>query len=302
MDLKSKIVLISGPTASGKSNFAISLAKKIKGEIINADSMQVYKELRILTARPNQKDYRKIRHHLYGFLNVTKKYSTGDWLKLCQKKIKEVQSRNKVPIVVGGTGLYFKALTDGLVKITQIPIRIRNKIRNLHNKLGQKKFYSKLLKLDPNIKNKIIETDSQRSIRAYEVKYHTKKSLYDWFQNTKSNFSEDSFFKIYIDYPRLELIERIVFRSKQMLQNGAINEVKRFIKLKISKDNSSNKVIGIAEIKDYLQKKSDLKEVQEKISIKTRQYAKRQSTWARGQMLDWNKINFKDLKKFLKKI
>ena len=302
MDLKSKIVLISGPTASGKSNFAISLAKKIKGEIINADSMQVYKELRILTARPKQKDYRKIRHHLYGFLNVTKKFSSGDWLKLCQKKIKEIQSRHKVPILVGGTGLYFKALTDGLVKIPQIPLRIRNKIRNLHNKLGQKKFYSKLLKLDPNIRGKIIETDSQRSIRAYEVKYHTKKSLYDWFQNTKSNFSDDSFFKIYIDYPRLELIERIVSRSKQMLQNGAINEVKRFIKLKVKKENSSNKVIGIAEIKDYLQKKSDLKEVQEKISIKTRQYAKRQSTWARGQMLDWNKINFKDLKKFLKKI
>ncbi len=302
MDLKSKIVLISGPTASGKSNFAISLAKKIKGEIINADSMQVYKELRILTARPKQKDYQKIRHHLYGFLNVTKKFSTGDWLKLCQRKIKEIQSRHKVPILVGGTGLYFKALTDGLVKIPQIPLRIRNKIRNLHNKLGQKKFYSKLLKLDPNIKNKIIETDSQRSIRAYEVKFHTKKSLYDWFQNTKSNFSDDSFYKIYIEYPRLELIERIVTRSKQMLQNGAINEVKRFIKLKVKRDNSSNKVIGIAEIKDYLQKKSDLKEVQEKISIKTRQYAKRQSTWARGQMLDWNKINFKDLKKFLKKI
>ena len=302
MDLKSKIVLISGPTASGKSNFAISLAKKIKGEIINADSMQVYKELRILTARPKQKDYQKIRHHLYGFLNVRKKFSTGDWLKLCRRKIKEIQSRHKVPILVGGTGLYFKALTYGLVKIPQIPLRIRNKIRNLHNKIGQKKFYSKLLKLDPNIKNKIIETDSQRSIRAYEVKFHTKKSLYDWFQNTKSNFSDDSFYKIYIDYPRLELIERIVSRSKQMLQNGAINEVKRFIKLKIKKDNSSNKVIGIAEIKDYLQKKSDLKEVQEKISIKTRQYAKRQSTWARGQMLDWNKINFKDLKKFLKKI
>ena len=302
MDLKSKIILISGPTASGKSNFAVQLAKKVKGEIINADSMQVYKELRILTARPKQIDYQKIRHHLYGFLNVNKKFSTGDWLKLCQKKIKEIQSRNKIPILVGGTGLYFKALTDGLVKIPEIPLRIRKKIRNLHKKLGQKKFYTKLLKLDPNIKGKIIKTDSQRSMRAYEVKHHTKKSLYDWFKNTKSNFSDDSFFKIYIDYPRNELIERIVFRSKQMLESGAINEVKRFIKLKIKRDNSSNKVIGIAEIKEHLEKKLDLKEVQEKISVKTRQYAKRQSTWARGQMLDWNKINFKDLKKFLKKI
>ena len=302
MDLKSKIILISGPTASGKSNFAINLAKKIKGEIINADSMQVYKELRILTARTKQKYYQNIRNHLYGFLNVTKNFSTGQWLKLCQKKIKEIQSRNKIPILVGGTGLYFKALTDGLVKIPNIPLKIRNNIRNLQKKLGQKKFYSKLLKLDPNIKGKIIESDAQRSIRAYEVKYHTKKSLYDWFKNTKSKFQDNVFLKIYIDYPRPKLIERIASRSEQMLKDGAINEVKRFLKLKIKKDNSSNKVIGIAEIKEYLEKKLDLKDVIEKISIKTRQYAKRQSTWARGQMSDWNKISSKDLKKFLKKI
>ena len=301
MDLKSKIILISGPTASGKSNFAISLAKKIKGEIINADSMQVYKELRILTARPKQKDYQNIRHHLYGFLNVTKNFSTGQWLKLCQKKIKEIQSRNKIPILVGGTGLYFKALTDGLVKIPNIPLKVRTNIRNLQKKLGQKKFYSKLLKLDPNIKGKIIESDVQRSIRAYEVKYHTKKSLSDWFKNTKSKFQDNVFLKIYIDYPRPKLIERIASRSDQMLKDGAINEVKRFLKLKIKKDNSSNKVIGIAEIKEHLEKKLDLKDVIEKITIKTRQYAKRQSTWARGQMSNWNIISSKDLKKFLKK-
>ena len=302
MDLQSKIILISGPTASGKSKFAIDIAKKAKGEIVNADSMQVYKELRILTARPSIKEYKKIKHHLYGFLNAKKKFSTGEWLKLSQKKIDEIRKRKKIPILVGGTGLYFKALTDGLVKIPNIPLKVRNSIRNLQKKLGQKKFYSKLLKLDPNIKGKIIETDVQRSIRAYEVKLHTKKSLYDWFKNTKSKFSEDDFLKIYIDYPRKELIERIALRSKQMLNSGAINEVKKFLKLKIKKDNSSNKVIGIAEIKEYLEQKSDLKEVQEKITIKTRQYAKRQSTWARGQMMNWNKIQPQDLKEFLKKI
>ena len=302
MDLQSKIILISGPTASGKSKFAIDIAKKAKGEIVNADSMQVYKEIRILTARPSIKEYKKIKHHLYGFLNAKKKFSTGEWLKLSQKKIDEIRKRKKIPILVGGTGLYFKALIDGLVKIPNIPLKVRNSIRNLQKKLGQKKFYSKLLKLDPNIKGKIIETDVQRSIRAYEVKLHTKKSLYDWFKNTKSNFSEDDFLKIYIDYPRKELIERIALRSKQMLNSGAINEVKKFLKLKIKKDNSSNKVIGIAEIKEYLEQKSDLKEVQEKITIKTRQYAKRQSTWARGQMMNWNKIQPQDLKEFLKKI
>jgi tRNA dimethylallyltransferase len=302
MDLKSKIILISGPTASGKSNFSIKFAKKINGEIINADSMQVYKELKILSARPNTKDYQKIKHHLYGFYSVKNNFSTGDWLKIAIKKIKEVRRRNKTPIFVGGTGLYFKALTDGLVSIPKIPIRFRSKIRTLHKNLGQKKFYQKLVKLDPYSKEKINPTDTQRSIRAYEVKQFTKKSLHDWFENTKSYFDKDDFFKIYIDYPREELIQRISKRAEQMIEMGAVNEVKRFLKLKVRKDNSVNKAIGIQEIKEYLEKRKDMSDVIEKISIKTRQYAKRQSTWARGNMMSWLKLPPQDLKKFLKKI
>ena len=190
MDLKSKIILISGPTASGKSSFAIKIAKKVNGEIINADSMQVYKQLKILSARPDPKQFQKIRHHLYGFHDVKKNFSTGDWLKLVNKKIKNVQKRKRIPILVGGTGLYFKALTDGLVKIPKISLKLRNQIRNMQKKLGQKKFYEKLLKLDPSSKGKINPTDSQRSIRAYEVKKFTKKSLFEWFKNTKSDFLE----------------------------------------------------------------------------------------------------------------
>jgi tRNA dimethylallyltransferase len=302
MDFKSKIILISGPTASGKSNFSIKLAKKINGEIINADSMQVYKELKILSARPNIKDYQKIKHHLYGFHSVKNNFSTGDWLKIAIKKIKEVRKRKKTPIFVGGTGLYFKALTDGLVSIPNIPIRFRNKIRTLHKNLGQKKFYQKLIKLDPYSKEKINQTDTQRSIRAYEVKQFTKKSLHDWFINTKSYFDKDDFFKIYIDYPREELIQRIGKRAEQMIEMGAVNEVKRFLKLKVRKDKSVNKAIGIHEIKEYLEKRKDMSDVIEKISIKTRQYAKRQSTWARGNMMSWLKLPPQDLKKFLKKI
>ena len=302
MDFKSKIILISGPTASGKSNFSIKLAKKINGEIINADSMQVYKELKILSARPNLKDYQRIKHHLYGFHSVKNNFSTGDWLKYAIKKIKEIRKRKKIPIFVGGTGLYFKALTDGLVSIPNIPIRYRNKIRALHKSLGQKKFYQKLIKLDPNSKEKINPTDTQRSIRAYEVKQFTKKSLHDWFQNTKSYFEKDDFFKIYIDYPREELIQRIGKRAEKMIKSGAINEVKRFLKLKVRKDKSVNKAIGIHEIKEYLEKRKDMLDVIEKISIKTRQYAKRQSTWARGHMISWLKLSPQDLKKFLKKI
>ena len=302
MDLKSKIILISGPTASGKSKFAAKLAKKIKGEIINADSMQVYKELRILTARPAKSDYNKIKHHLYGFESVKKNFSTGKWLKLANKKIDIIKKRKKIPILVGGTGLYFKALTDGLVKIPNIPIQSRNKIRNLQKKLGQKKFFMRLIKLDPSVKEKIKSTDVQRSIRAYEVKSYTKKSLFDWYKNTKSKYADDDFVKIYIDFPRQELLDKISKRTDEMLKHGAIEEVKKFLKIRLKKDNSSNKVIGINEIKDFLNKKTNLNEVNEKITIKTRQYAKRQSTWARGQMTNWQKVNPKDLKKILKKI
>ena len=302
MDFKSKIILISGPTASGKSHFAIKLAKKIQGEIINADSMQVFKQLKVLSARPNPKNYQKIKHHLYGFHDVKKNFSTGDWLKLSVKKIKDIKKRKKVPILVGGTGLYFKSLTDGLVKIPNIPIQFRNKIRKLHKDLGQKKFYQKLLKLDPNYKKNINPTDTQRSIRAYEVKLFTKKSLHEWFESTKSDFMDEEFYKIYIDYPRQDLVKRIVNRTDEMLKSGAIPEVKRFIKLNVKKDKSVNKAIGIGEIKEFLRNKKKLSEISEKISIKTRQYAKRQSTWARGNMQSWLKLMPQDLNKFLKKI
>ena len=302
MDLKSKIILIAGPTACGKSNFALKLSKKIKGEIINADSMQVYKQLQILTARPQKKDLKKIKHHLYGFCDVRKNYSTGEWLKLLLKKIKDIQKKNKVPIIVGGTGLYFKALTDGLVKIPNIPIQVRNKIRLLQKKLGQKKFYNRLLKLDPLIKNTIEKNDIQRSIRAYEIKSHTKKSIINWFKKTKKYISSDVFIKIYIDHPRESLIKKINLRVDDMFTSGAVEEVRQFNKLKVKKENSSNKVIGIKEITNFLNRQCSLNQAKELIAIKTRQYAKRQATWARGQMASWQKINPKNLGLTLKKL
>ena len=301
MDLRSKIFLIYGPTASGKSNFAIKLAKKINGEIINADSMQIYKELKILSARPYKKDYQNIKHHLYGFLSVKKNFSTGDWLKLVDKKIIDLRKKKKIPILVGGTGLYFKSLTEGLVSIPNIPIQFRKKIRSLHLKIGQKKFFTKLVKLDPLVIKKINSSDTQRSIRAYEVKLFTKKSMYEWFKNTKSNYEKADFYKIYIDFPRKDLVKKIETRANEMLKNGAIQEVKRFLKLGVSKNKSASKAIGINEVREYLAKKIKKEEVIEKISIKTRQYAKRQNTWGRGHMQEWNKMNPNSLNKFLKK-
>ena len=302
MDLKSKIILIYGPTASGKSDFAVKLAKKIDGEIINADSMQVYKELKVLSARPFKKDYKKIKHHLYGFQRVTKNFSTGDWLKQVDQKISNLKKRKKVPIIVGGTGLYFKALTDGLVNIPRIPIKFREKIRLLHKKIGPKRFFSRLIKLDPLAKHNLSYSDTQRCIRAYEVKLFTKNSIYDWFKKTKSNYEPKDFYKIYIDFPRNELLDRISLRAKEMIKKGAVLEVKRFIKIKVRKDKTAHKAIGINEIAQYIQKKIEINQVIEKISIKTSQYAKRQSTWARGNMQNWIKMNPTVLKKFLKKI
>ena len=302
MDLKSKIILIAGPTASGKSKFAIKLAKRINGEIINADSMQVYKELKILSARPSFKDYQNIQHHLYGFHNVKNNFSTGDWLKLSLKKVKEIKKRKKIPIFVGGTGLYFKAILEGLVKIPNIPIRFRNKIRQLHKNLGQKIFYKKLLELDPKSKNKVNSTDTQRSIRAYEVKKFTNKSIHDWYQNTIPVYEDKDFFKIYMNFPRVQLISKINSRTEKMIKMGAIREVEKFLKLKVKKDKSVNKAIGISEIKEFLNDEKKLNEIKEKISIKTRQYAKRQSTWARGNMKNWFQLESLNIKKFLKKI
>ena len=302
MDLKSKIILIYGPTASGKSNFAIKLARKIDGEIVNADSMQVYKELKILSARPLPKNYKNIKHHLYGFQSVKKNFSSGGWLKLVNKKILNIKKRKRTPILVGGTGLYFKAITEGLVNIPNIPIRLRSKIRLLHKKIGTKKFFLELIKLDPISKNFVKPTDTQRIIRAYEVKSFTKRSIYDWFKSTRSDYEKNDFFKIYIDYPRVELIKRIEDRTEDMIKNGAVSEVKKFIRLKVPKIKTASKAIGITEIREYLKKKIEISEVIEKISIKTRQYAKRQSTWGRGNMMDWNKIKSENLNKFLKKI
>jgi len=302
MDKQSKIILISGPTASGKSNFAVKIAKKINGEIINADSMQVYKQLKILTARPNKEEQKNIKHHMYGVIDLDKKFSTGQWLKNAIKNIKEIKKRKKVPILVGGTGLYFQSLINGLAKIPEIPIKFRNKIRLMQKKDGQKKFYKKLLKIDPEIKDKFDQNDTQRTIRAFEVKSFTKISMYEWLSETTSEFKDEEFLKLYIDFKREDLIKRISLRTSKMIKEGAIKEVKNFIKLKIKKDLSVNRVIGIDELTQHLDEKINLDQAQELISIKTRQYAKRQATWARSRMRSWKKINPIKITEYIKKL
>ena len=296
-----KIILLAGPTASGKSRLAIQLAKKLDGEIINADSMQVYKEFSILSSRPNRKELRKIKHHLYGIISVKKNFSAGDWLKLAKNRISRCLKDRKIPIIVGGTGLYFNTITKGISKIPNIDPKTRKKVRSLFKKIGHNNFYEKLLKIDPKVKNKIISTDSQRVQRAYEVAFKTNKSLFDWTKETKSDFINYEIKKVFLDTPREELLKKIFLRTELMFKNNCLEEVKKFNLLKLNKSLSANKLIGVQEIGDYLKGVTTLDQCKELITIKTRQYAKRQNTWARGHMKNWNKLYSKDFTILLKK-
>ena len=299
--MSKKLLLLAGPTASGKSNLAIKLAKKLNGEIINADSMQVFKEFKILSSRPTLSQTKKVKHHLYGFISVKKHFSAGDWLKQAKKRIDSCIRRKKTPIVVGGTGLYFNTIIKGMSKIPDIDLKTRNTVRNLYRTLSCKEFYNQLLELDPKIKGRILPTDAQRLQRAYEVKIKTNKSLFEWFANTKSEFKDFEIRKIFINTPREELLKKISLRTQQMFNKRCINEVIRFNSMNINKSLSANKLIGVQEINDFLKKSISLEQCKELINIKTRQYAKRQNTWARGHMKNWNKLYSKNFSNLLKK-
>tara|TARA_B100000767_G_scaffold266879_1_gene284867 strand:+ start:504 stop:1421 length:918 start_codon:yes stop_codon:yes gene_type:complete len=299
--LSKKIILLAGPTASGKSKLAIQLAKKIKGEIINADSMQIYKEFSILSSRPDNQELKKVKHHLYGIVSIKEYFSAGNWLKKTKAKINICLKKKKIPIVIGGTGLYFNTITKGISKIPNIDIKTRNRVRSLFKKLGYIKFYAKLLEIDPKVKDKILPSDSQRTQRAYEVMIQTKKSLFDWMSNTKSDFVNYDIKKIFIDIPREELLRKISKRTENMFKNKCVEEVKKFNTFKLNKSLSANKLIGVQEINSYLKGLITLDQCKELINIKTRQYAKRQKTWARGHMKNWNKLYSKDLSILFKK-
>jgi tRNA dimethylallyltransferase len=293
-----KIILIAGPTGSGKSEIALSLAKKIDGEIINADSMQVYKEIKILSARPES--YSNIYHYLYGNISVKNNFSAGEWLKKVKLNLNKIIKKKKQPIFVGGTGLYFKLLTEGISNIPKIPDSIRTKARKLNAKLGNDKFYSLLVKLDPLVQNKIKKNDTHRLIRAYEVVTFTKKSLIDWQKKNKNYFSNYHFVKIFIN-PENNFLQKLLrLRLKKMFEIGAIDEVKKFSKLKINPSLPANKILGIEEIKKYLNKKISIEQAFEETFVRTRRYVKRQRTWFRGHMKEWTSLfspNFDTLTK-----
>ena len=292
--IKKRIILLYGPTASGKSKLAVDIAKKFNGEIINADSMQIYKEVKILSARPIEED---IKHHLYGFISVKKNFSVGIWHELAAKKIKKVMSKRKTPIVVGGTGLYFKVLIEGLSQIPEVP-----KLDMNLNSVERRSVINNYSRKYPGIFKDINLNDRQRVYRAISVYENTGTPLWKWYKkkNKKTYFESKNFVKIYLNPVKSELENRIKKRFDRMLKEGAIQETENFKKIKIGSLNSANFIIGFKEISQFLNQEIGMEELKEKVLIRSRQYAKRQFTWQRGQMKDWKGFedtNYLDLRK-----
>ncbi len=293
-----KIILLFGPTASGKSRLALDLAKKLNGEIVNADSMQVYKEIKILSARPNKTT---VKHHLYGCVSVRENFSVGSWYKLATYKIKEINRKKKIAIVTGGTGLYFKILVDGLAEIPEVP-KIDYSYLNDMERFMMKNHY---IKKCPKIFEGINRNDIQRVSRAISVYESTGITLNEWQKKkNKKYFKPNEFIKICLIPPKKELEKRIKKRFLNMLKKGAIKETKKYKELNLSFNSlhSSNSIIGLREIESFLEKRISMYELKNQVHIKTRQYAKRQYTWQRGQMKDWKAFDDTDYLDLRKKV
>ena len=282
---KFKIIIIAGPTASGKSSLALHLAKKYNGIIINADSQQIYKELPILSSQPNKKYYKKISHKLFNFLDFYKHFSVDQWFKLVKKEIKEAQKKNLLPIIVGGTGMYLNTLLNGLKVFPKIPIGLKNKGKKIIEKIGPKNFYEKLKEKNKTCVYKINPNDKIRLLRSWEIYEVSNKSIYEINKENKvKKLDSYNFYKILIFPPRKLVYLSCKKRWDNMIKLGAIEEVKSLMK-KEKKLNKKNliKTIGFKELKNFLLKKNNMNTTSELTLQATRNYAKRQYTWFRHQ-------------------
>lgn len=279
--MKTDIYIIGGPTASGKSDYALDLAKRINGEIVNGDSMQLYNHLHVLTARPI--DIQDVSHHLYGVLTGNQIGSLGWWYEEACKVILEIQARGKIPIVVGGTGLYLRALTQGLSPMPAIPGDIRLEARHLAQTLSEEDFFNLVLKEDPKIKGFIHRNDTQRLTRALEVTLSTHQSIID-LQGQSQKLLDVSYKYIVLLPPRDVLYERINQRFIHMIENGAIAEVESLRAQNIDPESPILKAVGVPELISYLEGCVSLEEAIQLSQQSTRRYAKRQITWFTHQI------------------
>jgi tRNA dimethylallyltransferase len=281
-------ILIAGPTASGKSAVALTLAEEHGGTIINADSMQVYRDLRVITARPTPAEEGRVPHLLYGHVDAAENYSAGRWCVDVSAAIAEVNRSRRLPIIVGGTGLYFKALTRGLSAVPPIPPEIRTNVRKRLNTEGIAAIYAELRWRDPGGAQRLMPNDRARVTRALEVILATGRSLTDWHRDRmKPALAPDRAVKIFLDVDRAELYRRIDARFETMLAAGALDEVRALDRRGLPPALPAMKAHGVPWLIRHVRGQIDRAAAAAEAKSDTRRYSKRQATWFRHQLPDW---------------
>ena len=283
-----RAVLIAGPTASGKSALALELAAQLGGVVVNADSMQVYRDLRIITARPTPEEEVRTTHRLYGFVDAAENYSVGRWCRDVEEALKEARSQRRMPILVGGTGLYFKALTTGLAAVPPIPADIRAEVRSRLQREGPPALHVELARLDPATAKRVTINDRSRISRALEVVLATGRPLSDWhMEGLPPLIDSKRVAKVFISCERKELVHRIERRFAAMLKSGALEEVRRLAARGLDPSLPAMKAHGVPWLIRHLDGEISIEEAVAGAVMDTRRYAKRQLTWFRNQMQDW---------------
>lgn len=289
-DIASRIWLIAGPTASGKSAYALDLAERIGAEIVNADSMQIYAGLRVLTAGPSPEETARAPHHLFQVVDPAIGWSVGRWLEAATKALAEIEARGKPAIVVGGTGLYFRALTHGLADVPPVPETQREISSLLYAARGEAEFREILRALDPEAEARIETGDRQRLVRAHAVAIATGKSLTAWQTDTKPALAPGSWKGLVLDPPRAELYARCDARLAVMVEQGALDEVRAVETRGLDPALPALKAVGYREFAAHLRGETSLDQALDAARQETRRYAKRQLTWFRNQTPDWERI------------